>query len=72
MPFSVLDLEKKCTCDVMNLTNLIWLVLLHYLIKVETLKMHVNTNSAFNVNYNIVTKCTNLQWQFHKMFWWTT
>jgi len=25
-------------------------MLLHYLVKVETPKMHVNTNSAFNIN----------------------
>jgi len=56
----------------MNLTLLTCLVLLHYLIKVETPKMHVNTNSAFNVNYKTAIKCTKLQWQFHKMFWWTT
>jgi len=29
--------------------------LLHYLVKVETPKMHVNTNSAFNVNYEIAS-----------------
>jgi len=27
------------TCDIMNFTHLSWLVLLHYLVKVETLKM---------------------------------
>jgi len=26
-------------------------MLLHYLVKIETPKMHVNTNSASNVNY---------------------
>ena len=26
-------------------------MLLHYLVKVKTLKMHVNTTSAFNANY---------------------
>jgi len=51
MPFSLLDLEKNYTCDVMNLAHLTRLVLLHYLIKVETMKTHLNTNSAFNVNY---------------------
>jgi len=41
MPFSLLDLEKNCTCDVMNLTHLSCLVLLHYLVKTETTKkMH--------------------------------
>ena len=28
-------------------------MLLHYFVKVETLKMHVNTNLPFNVNYKI-------------------
>jgi len=28
-------------------------MLKHYLVKFETLKMYVNTNSAFNVNYKI-------------------
>jgi len=49
MPSSMLDLEKNCTYDVMNLIHLTWLVLLDYLVKVETPKMHVNTNSAFKV-----------------------
>jgi len=47
-------------------------VLLHYLIKAETPKMRVNTNSAIYVNYEIAVRCTKLQWQFHTMFWWTT
>jgi len=34
--------------------------MLHYLIKVETMKMHVNTNSAFNINHEIVIKWTKL------------
>jgi len=46
--------------------------LLHYLVKVETLKMHVNTNSAFNVSYTKAVKCTKLRRRFHKMFWWIT
>jgi len=33
--------------------HLTWSVLLHYIVKVETPKMHVNTNSAFNINYEI-------------------
>jgi len=45
-------------------------VLLHYLVKVEKPKMHVNTTSAFNVNYKIAVTCINLHRQFHKMFWW--
>jgi len=47
-------------------------MLLHYLVKFETPKMHVNTNSGFNLNYKIAVKCTKLHWQFHKLFWWTT
>jgi len=43
----------NATCGDMNFTNLTKLVLLHYLVKVETSKMHMNTNSSFNVNYNI-------------------
>jgi len=49
MPFSLLDLEKNSTCDITNLSHLTLLLLLHYLVKVEIPKMHVNTNSAFNV-----------------------
>jgi len=71
MPFSLLDLEKNCTCDSINLTHIAWLVLLNYLVKFEKPKMHVNMNSSFNVNYKISVICTKLQWQFHKMFWWT-
>jgi len=61
MPFSLLDLEKNCTSKDMNLTHLSSLMLLHYLVKFETSKMHVNTNSAFNVNYEIAVKCIKLQ-----------
>jgi len=37
-------------------------MLLHYLVKVETLKMHVSTKikSAFNVDYKIAADVTNL------------
>jgi len=61
MPFSLLDSEKISTCDGMNFTHITWLMLLHYLVKVETQKMHVNTNSVFNVKYKIAVKCTKLQ-----------
>ena len=37
----------------MNFTHLISLMLLHYHVKIETLKMHANTNSAFNINHKI-------------------
>ena len=67
-----MGLEKNNTCGDMNFTHLTWLMLLHYLVKVETPKMHLNTNSDFNVNYKIAIKCTKLHWQFHKKFWWTT
>jgi len=33
-------------------------MLLDYLVKVEKLKMHVNTTSAFNVNYKIAVTLT--------------
>ena len=61
MPFPLLDLEKNSTCDDMNFTHLTWLMLLHYLVKFKTPKMHVNTNSAFNDNYETADKCTKLQ-----------
>jgi len=48
MPFSLLDLEKNVTCDGMNFTHLTWLMLLLYLVKVETPKMHVNINLSLN------------------------
>ena len=59
MQFSVLDLMMNGTCDSMNFTHLTWLMLQHYLVKVETPKMRVNTNSAFIVIYEIAVKCTN-------------
>jgi len=58
------NINNASTCDGMNFTLLTWLVLLHYLVRVETPKMHVNTNSAFNVNCKIAIKCTKLHWQF--------
>jgi len=60
MPFKLLDLETNCTYEGMNFIHLTSLMLLHYLVKVETPKMHVNTNSAFNFNYKIAVKCTKL------------
>ena len=57
MVFSLLDLEKKCTSDGMNLTHLTWLMLLHCIVKVETPKMHVNTNSAFLQVIDITNLC---------------
>jgi len=66
MPFSPLDLEKNGTCDGVNFTHLTWLMLLHYLVKFETPKMHVNINSAFNDSYEIAVTCTKLHWQFQK------
>jgi len=53
MLFAVLDLAINDTHEGMNFTNLTLLMLLHYLVKVETPKMHVNTNSAFNFNYEM-------------------
>jgi len=44
----------------MNFTHLTLLMLLHYLVKVEKPKMHVNTISAYNVNYKIAVTCITL------------
>ena len=41
------------TCYMLNLTHITLLVLLHYLVKVEAHKMHMITNSPFNVNDDI-------------------
>jgi len=35
----VSDLQMNVTCDIMNFIHLTWLMLLHYLVTVETLKM---------------------------------
>ena len=61
MHFSLLDLEMNSTCDDMNFTHLAWLMLLHYLVKFETPKMRVNTNSVFDVtgNYKIAVNAPN-------------
>jgi len=37
-PFSLLDVEMNGTCDSMNFTHLIELMLLQYLVKFETAK----------------------------------
>jgi len=29
--------------------------------------MHVNTTSAFNLNYKMTVTCIKLHWQFHKI-----
>jgi len=71
MLFWLLDLEKNSTCDGMNLTHLTWLMLLDYLVKFETPKIHVNTNSAFNVNYKQPSNAPNYNDSFDKVFWWT-
>jgi len=71
MPFFTVRFRKELHVWSMNV-HLTWLLLLHYLVKVETPKIYMNTNSAFNVNYEIAVKCTKLHWQFHKMCWWTT
>jgi len=55
----MLDLETNCICDSRNFTRLTWLMLLHYLVKVETPKMHANTNSSFNVNYETAVNSPN-------------
>jgi len=48
MPFSVFGLKMNGTCDGVNLAHLTKFMLLHYLVKFETPKMHMNKNSAFN------------------------
>jgi len=48
------------TCEGMNFTHIAYLMFLHYLVKVETPEMHVNTTSAFNVNYIIAVTCIKL------------
>jgi len=48
------------TCEGINFTHLTELMLLHYLVKVEKPKMHVNTTSAVNVNYKIAVTCIKL------------
>jgi len=39
MQFSLLDLKINTTCDSMNFTLLTELMLLHYIVKVKTVKM---------------------------------
>jgi len=39
MQLSLLELQTKGTCEIMNFTHLTWLVLIHYLVKVKTPKM---------------------------------
>jgi len=39
------------TYDCMNFTHLTYLMLLHYLVKIETPKLHVNKTSISNVSY---------------------
>jgi len=55
MQFSRLDFKMNDACK-----HLTYLMLLHYLVKVKTLKIHVNTTSVFNVNYRIAVKCIRL------------
>jgi len=50
MQFLLLDFKMNDTCDCTNFTHLTWLLLLHYLVKFETPKMHVNTTSYFIVS----------------------
>jgi len=61
MPLSPLHLGMNDTHHGVNLAHLTYLMLLYYLVKVEMLKMHVNTNLAFNVNYEITIKGIKLR-----------
>jgi len=65
MQFLLLDFKINGICEGTNFTYLSELMLLYYLVKVETPKMHVNTTSAFNVNYKIAVTCIKLHGQFH-------
>jgi len=47
MQFSLLDLQKNDTCDIINFTHLTWLVLLHYLVKVKTLNWKCNITVGY-------------------------
>jgi len=60
-PFSLLDLGMNGMNKDVNSAHLALLMLLHYLVKFETLQMHVNTNLDFNDNYKIATKCIKLR-----------
>jgi len=60
MPFSLLDVKMNGTCDGVYFTCLNYLVLLHYLVKIETPKMQTNRNSYSNINYKTAIKCINL------------
>jgi len=60
MQLSLLDFEMNDTREGMNFTHLTQLIMLHYLVKVETPKMHVNTTSAYNVNFKIAVTCIKL------------
>jgi len=60
MSFSLLDLKMDRTCEGMNFAHLTKLLLLHYLVTFEILKIHMKTNSAFNVNYEAAVKCIKL------------
>jgi len=44
--------------------------MLHYLVKLETPKMHANTTSVYYVNYKIAVTCIILHWRFRKTFRW--
>jgi len=46
MQSSLLDLKINGTCDGLNVIHLTYLMLPHYLLKVETPKMHANKGAA--------------------------
>jgi len=60
MRFSLLDFKKNDTRECINCIHLTQLMFLHYLVKLQTQEMHVNTTSAFNVNYKIAVTCIKL------------
>jgi len=64
MQFTLLDFKWKIHVILIAWTTLLTylgLMLIHHLVKVETPKVHVNTTSAFNVNYKIAVIYTKLQ-----------
>jgi len=60
MQFSLFDFQMNDTRDGRKFTHLTYVMLLHYLVKDETLKMCVHTTSAVNANYKIAITCIKL------------
>ena len=54
--FSVKDLGINYAHKVVNFAHLALLMLLHYLVKFETLKMHVNTSRFLSMAHGAVSR----------------